>query len=156
MMGHKTRFVFWLGWQSAWRAWYRAGEGGVLMSDQSEDLVARLQREELERLRANPSKPPRPPEPPSIHYTQLPDAPPESPITSEWNFFRRVVGRLLAEGHEGKWLLVKYEDIVGIWATEAEADAVRQERFPAQPVLMKQILFWEPVLRSGYNRLRSA
>jgi hypothetical protein len=79
--------------------------------------------------------------------------PPDSPLTTEWNFYRRIIGRLLAEGHEGKWLLIKNEEIVGIWDTEAEANTVRLERFLMQPVLMKQILSQEPVLRIGYNRL---
>jgi hypothetical protein len=97
--------------------------------------------------------PTRPPERPTIHHTQLHDSPLDSPITTEWNFYRRIVGRLLSEGHEGKWLLIKNEDIVGIWDTEAAANTVRLERFSTQPVLMKQILAREPILRIGYNRL---
>jgi hypothetical protein len=92
-------------------------------------------------------------EQPTIHYTQLSDGPPDSPIATEWNFYRRMIGQLLAEGHEGKWLLIKGEKIVGIWDTEAEADAVRRERFLMQAVLMKKILTREPILRIGYNRL---
>jgi hypothetical protein len=95
----------------------------------------------------------RPPERPTIHHTQLHDSPPDSPIATEWNYYRRIVGRLLSEGHEGQWLLIKKEEIVGIWDTEAEANTVRLERFPMQPVLMKQILASEPILRIGYNRL---
>ncbi len=113
------------------------------MNDPAEDLV----------LRARPSEASRPPERPTIHHTQLPDGPPDSPIATEWNYYGRTIGRLLAEGHEGKWLLIKKEEIVGIWDTEAQADSVRRERFLMQPVLMKQILAREPVLRIGYNRL---
>jgi hypothetical protein len=58
---------------------------------------------------------------------------------------------LLAEGHEGKWLLIK--ELVGIWDTEAQANEVRVAHFALQPVLMKQILAREPILRIGYNRL---
>lgn len=88
--------------------------------------------------------------------TELPELPqvsPDSPLFTEWDFYRRTVGRLLAEGHEGKWLLIKGEAIVGIWATETEANGTRLERFPFQAVLMKQILAREPVFRLGYNRL---
>jgi hypothetical protein len=123
------------------------------MNDPAEDLVLRWQREEVEGIRASPPAPARPPERPTIHYTHLPDAPPDSPITPEWNFYRRIIGRLLAEGHEGKWLLINKEEIVGIWDTQAEADTVRLERFSMQPVLLKQILAQEPILRIGYNRL---
>jgi hypothetical protein len=123
------------------------------MNDRAEDLVLRLPREEVEQIQARPPQPSRPPERPTIPSTQLPDGPPDSPIATEWNFYRRILGRLLAEGYEGKWLLIKNEEVVGIWDTEAEADTVRLERFAMQPVLMKQILAREPILRIGYNRL---
>src|SRR5262245_53082280 len=92
-------------------------------------------------------------EQPTIHYSQLPDGPPDSPIATAWNFYRRTISRLLAEGHQGKWVLIKNEEIVGIWDTEGEAGAVRVERFLLQPVLIKQILAQEPILRIGFNRL---
>jgi hypothetical protein len=91
--------------------------------------------------------------PPTIHYTQLQAAPTGSPLATEWNFYRQSVGRLLADGHEGKWLLITQEQIVGIWDTEAQAQKVRLERFLMKPVLLKQILAHEPILRIGYNRL---
>ncbi len=87
------------------------------------------------------------------HYIELPEGPANSPIATEWNFYRRIVSRLLEDGNEGKWLLIKNEDIIGIWNTEAEAERVRVDRFPLQPVLMKQILTREPTLRIGFNRL---
>lgn len=90
---------------------------------------------------------------PTIHWTELPDERPDTPLATEWNFYRRVVGGLLAEGQEGKWLLVKNEEIIGIWDTEAEANEVRLQRFRMQPVLMKQVLANEPIFRIGYNRL---
>jgi hypothetical protein len=112
------------------------------MNDPAEDRALHCHREKVERIGR-----------PTISYTQLPDGPPDSPITTEWNFYRRIVGRLLAEGNEGKWLLIKNEEIVGIWDTEADAHTVRRERFLMQPVLLKQILAREPILRIGYNRL---
>ena len=111
------------------------------MNDEAENLTVPLHRGAT------------PPGPPTVHYMQLPDGPPNSPIATEWNFYRRIIGQLLAEGHEGKWLLIKNEEIIGIWDTQAGADAVRLERFLMQPVLMKQILAREPILRIGYNRL---
>jgi hypothetical protein len=99
-----------------------------------------------------PSRRP-PPEIPTNHYTDLPDCPADSPLATEWNLYRRLVHQLLAEGHEGKWLLIKNQELVGIWDTEAEANGVRVTRFAREPVLMKQILAREPILRIGYNRL---
>ncbi len=68
----------------------------------------------------------------TIHHTQLPEDSSDGQLTKEWNFYRHVVGRLLAEGHEGKWVLIKGEEIVGIWNTMDEADSVRLEKFLMQ------------------------
>ena len=123
------------------------------MDQNQEDLVVRLHREFVERTRRE-GVPPQPPyEPPTIHFSELPEAKPDSPLYHEWNFYRRIIGRLLAEGHEGKWLLIKREELIGIWDTQADADAVRLDRFLMQPVLMKRILTREPLLHIGYNRL---
>ena len=62
---------------------------------------------------------------PTIPYTALAAAPPDSPIATEWNFYRRQVGRLLAEGNQGKWVLIKGERIVGIWDRHEEANERR-------------------------------
>ena len=83
----------------------------------------------------------------SIHWTELPECGPESQIATESNFYRREVGRLLAEGHEGRWVLIKGEEIIGIWDTEKAAATVADERFFRQDVFVKQILEWEPLIR---------
>jgi hypothetical protein len=82
---------------------------------------------------------------PTIHDGE--PAPPGSLFCAERECYRREVGRLLAEGHEGKWVLVKGEAILGPFDTEEEALGVRAERFFGQPVLVQQILTREPVLR---------
>src|SRR5262245_40389996 len=120
------------------------------MTEDASDLVRRLHREEVERL-GHPMRPP-PPERPTLHYTELAPALPGSPIATEWEVYRREVGRLLALGHEGHWVLIKGEQIIGVWPTEAEADQVRLQRFLMEPVLIKQVLTREPILRiRGYN-----
>jgi hypothetical protein len=124
------------------------------MQERGEELIRRLQEAEVQLIPQGVSPRPWPPrDVPTIPHTALAEAPPDSPIATEWNCYRREVGRLLAEGNQGKWLLIKGEEIVGIWDTMAEADSVRLERFLMQPVLMKQILAQEPILRIGYNRL---
>lgn len=122
------------------------------MSNPTEEPAVNGQRETVEPLRVRPSETSQSPgaKPSSA---QLHDAPPGSPVATEWNFYRRIIGRLLEDGHEGKWLLIREEELVGIWPTLAEANTVRLERYPQQPVLMKQILTQEPILRIGYNRL---
>ena len=90
---------------------------------------------------------------PTIPYTELTQIPSGNPIAAEWNTYLWEVGRLLAEGHEGKWVLIEGEEIIGIWNTEAEADGIRVQKCPRQPVLVKQICAREPVIRGGGYQL---
>ncbi len=87
-----------------------------------------------------------PDSPHSIHYTQLPPTPPGSLFFVEREHYRREVGRLIAAGHEGKWVLVRGEEIIGPFDSEGLALATRAERFLRQPVLVQQVLVREPVL----------
>src|SRR5262249_36068817 len=82
-----------------------------------------------------------------IHWTELPEDTSDGPLATENNVYRREIGRLLAEGHEAKWVLIKGEEIIGIYNTRAEAYSVADSRFALQPVFVKQILEWEPLLR---------
>jgi hypothetical protein len=88
-----------------------------------------------------------------IHYTELPPPGPDSQLPVEWNTYRREVGRLLAEGHEGRYVLIKNEEILGVWDTRDEVSAEGFRRFPFGGFLMHQIRTWEPLLipRIGYN-----
>lgn len=100
---------------------------------------------------ANASRPPaRLPETgETIHYTELPAADPTSVLAEEWETFRRELGRLLAEGHEGRFVLVKGRNVIGIWDTFDEALAEGHRRFPFQPVAVQSIRERQPVLRLG-------
>ena len=123
------------------------------MNDEKLDLIERLQQAERLRLCQNPPRPLPPRERPTIHWTDLPEDASGGPLATEWNVYRKQVGRLLAEGHEGRWVLIKGEEIIGIWDTENEADQVRLQRFLMQPVLFQQIREREPILRGGgYHR----
>jgi hypothetical protein len=117
------------------------------------EVEEQLRREQGEREQGNPLPPTISRDLPTIHYTELRNVIPGSLLAVEWNYYLSQLGRLMAEGNEGKWILVKGEEIVGIWNTQAETEAVRVERFLMQTVLMKQILVREPNLRIGYNRL---
>lgn len=100
------------------------------------------------------TKPPPPPkEPTTIQYTELPEAKPDSPLYDEWNFYRGEVGRLLAEGHEGRFLLIKGQAIIGIWDTLEEAKAAALERYLMQPCLIHQVRSREPLIRVS-SRIR--
>jgi hypothetical protein len=118
------------------------------------EMWERVVRIEQERLLTEPPRLPQVPESPlTVHYTELPENACGRRGSTEWNFYRREVARLLAEGHEGHWVLIKGEEIVGIWDTEEEANRVRIERFLMQDVLMKKICACEPVIR-GWGYLR--
>src|SRR5271154_6316878 len=111
------------------------GKGAKFMDD-ARKLVENIHREAIEALQ--PCQ--RPPmEPPTIAYRDLPASRPGSPPDPEWNFYRREVGRLLDEGHEGRWVLIKGEQIIGIWNTREEAKAVALEKFLMQPCLIHQV-----------------
>jgi hypothetical protein len=116
------------------------------MQDQRE-LLEWLVNEERKRMVPRPPQPP--PERPTIHYSELPPARPDHLLGKEWNTYRSQVGRLLAEGNQGRWVLIKGEEIVGIWDTQEEATEVRNQRFCMQDVVLRQILEREPILRGG-------
>jgi hypothetical protein len=83
----------------------------------------------------------------TISYTELPEGKADSPLQQEWNTYRREIGRLLAEGHEGRYVLIKGEEIIGICDTREEARSAALDKFLLQPCLIHQILSREPLLR---------
>jgi hypothetical protein len=107
-------------------------------------VVEQVFRDAIEQARLQPLPPY---EPPTVHYTELPPAQPNSQLCQEWNFYRQEVGRLLAEGEEGRFVLIKGEEIIGIWDTEEEAEAVAFHKYPLEPRLIHQIQRCERVLR---------
>jgi hypothetical protein len=117
------------------------------MTDAERELCAQIMEAEREYILANPPPLPKPIEPQTIHFSELPEDTSGGPLSTEWNFYRREVGRLLADGHEGRWVLIKGEEVVGIWDTEEDVNRVRLERFFTQPVFMKQICTRERVYR---------
>jgi hypothetical protein len=88
---------------------------------------------------------------PTLHYTELPPPGPNDPLAVEWNTYRREVARLLAEGQEGRHVLIKGEEIVGIYDTHVEALSAGYQRFWGQPICVHQIQTRERVYRvRGY------
>ncbi|MCI0461539.1 MAG: hypothetical protein L0Z62_31705 [Gemmataceae bacterium] len=83
-----------------------------------------------------------------IHYTELPDCPPGSEGDQEWDTFRRELPRLLAEGHEGKFALIKGDAIVGIYPTSDEGVRAGYAQFGLNDLFLVQpIRTWERLLR---------
>lgn len=82
-----------------------------------------------------------------IHYTQLPELFPEDDLFHEWIAYRRELPRLIAEGNEGRFVLLKGDAIIGIFDAEEAAAKVGYDRFLREPFMVKQVLSHEPVLR---------
>jgi hypothetical protein len=95
----------------------------------------------------------RPTEYPTIHYTELPPGPPNKPPDVEWECYRREVGRLLAEGHEGRWVLIKGEEIIGLFDTREAAMAEGYKRYliPRERFLVHPIQEWERLYRISWR-----
>src|SRR5487761_757193 len=104
------------------------------MTEDGHDFVARIHREACEYYRQHP--PPPPPEPPTIHYTELPASRPGEALADEGETYRREVGRLLAEGNEGRYIVIKGQQIIGIWDREKDALAIAYQKFLLQPFLV--------------------
>lgn len=113
---------------------YRPADG--LLPDQQAQLVS--------------CKPVSPPVAYTIPYTELPDPSP-GPLAAEWNTYREIVGRLLGEGHEGKWVQIRGEQLLGMWDSESEAYAAYCAHYDGRPVLIKEVLALEPVIRVRHN-----
>ncbi len=84
---------------------------------------------------------------PKVHYTELPDHRPESPIYREWQTYKRELPRLLAEGGEGKFALIGGDEVIGVFEDEEQARRHRREQYLARPFIVQPIREWEPLLR---------
>ena len=122
--------------------------------DDTIDHVKSMEQLEIENLhRALDRNHSRPIERSTIHYTQIAEADERWPLFREWNFYRREVGRLIEEGREGYWVLIKGEEILGFWDTWEDVNSYLRNHCIDESILLKQVLTHEPLFRIGYNRL---
>jgi len=84
---------------------------------------------------------------PTIHYTELQPAQPGDVLYLEWETYRREVGRLLAEGKEGQHVLIKGDQIIGLWPTHVEALGAGYERVGRVAFLVHEVQERERVYR---------
>ncbi len=84
---------------------------------------------------------------PAIHYMDLPAAEAGAPLAQEWDIYRREVGRLLAEGHQGRHVVIKGTQIIGIFDTWQEAREAGLKLFRLEPFFVHPIRDREPFLR---------
>ena len=62
----------------------------------------------------------------------------------------------MAEGHEGRFILIKGEEVIGIWKTQEEAESVARKKYLLQPCLIHQVRSREPLLRHFHETLAMA
>lgn len=117
-----------------------------------DDLIVRLHQQEVERIRREGSAQ-SPTEAVAILHTHLPQARPDSPLLEEWESYRQEVGRLLAEGKEGQFVLIKGRQIIGLYATEREALEHGYRMSPCQAFFVHQVRQREPLLHCTSVRL---
>jgi len=113
--------------------------------DRERELVEEVFREALEHFRQNPTPTAEPPR--GVLYTELPEAKPGHVFFHEWNAYCREVGRLLAEGHEGRHVLIKGDEIIGVYDTWDEARVTGLQRYLLEPFFVHPIRVEEPYLR---------
>jgi hypothetical protein len=86
-------------------------------------------------------------EQPTIHYTELTDLAPDSPLYREWKAYRRELPRLLVERQEGRFALFRGDDLIGIFATLDEGVRRGRQAYGFQPFLVQPIRERQPLLR---------
>ena len=130
------------------------------MNEIGRAIFLEMVQQELQRLKTEPPPLPAPPEPAprtSIHYTELREDPSNDPAAPGYNVFVREVGRLIAEGNEGKWIVIAEGRLIGVYDTRAEAHCVIAIGHFTWPCTLRQVLVQIPLLPAPIrcNRCRN-
>ncbi len=115
------------------------------MDEDITELYERLQREVADGNSPLPRTSPNPL--PTIHYTALKENLSGTPLARSWNVYIRQVGRLLEEGHEGKWVLIANEEIVGVFVDRQAALRLAYSTYRERSPMIHQVSETEPVYR---------
>jgi hypothetical protein len=109
-----------------------------------------------DHLKYVPLRPVRPVAPEKVNYPPLPEVLEPLPdmvagsgTNPEWDVFRREWPRWLREGQEGRWALIKGEEVIGIFDSQDEARDAWFDRFENGPILIHQILRKYRTVRAG-------
>jgi hypothetical protein len=86
----------------------------------------------------------------------IPDFPPDDPFAAEWKTYKREVARLLAEGHQGRFALVKGDDVVSTWDTWRDACQAGDEKFGHGSFMVHEIQEFERPIRTPISITRHA
>ena len=82
----------------------------------------------------------------------LPDMPEGQPGAEELKTFKREAPRLLAEGHKGRFALIKGDRVWSVWDTQRDAIQAGQERFGQGPFTVQEVQWYVRRQRWGYYR----
>jgi hypothetical protein len=85
---------------------------------------------------------------PTIHYTQIAEPLPNDPDYQELQTFRRELPRLLAQGHEHKWALIKRDEVIGVYVTFDEGCRAGRERYLLEAFLVQPVREWQPLFHT--------
>lgn len=88
-----------------------------------------------------------PPSGQTIPWDQLPDVEPGNVFFKEWNTYKREMPRLLEEGHEGKVVLIKGDELIEIFLTWDFAKAEGYRRYYPDSFFIHTIQRQEPIYR---------
>jgi hypothetical protein len=80
----------------------------------------------------------------------LAPAKPGMALEREWNFYRTQRDRLIAEGHENRHVLIKGEEILGIFDTRDEAREAGFDRLGHTDMLIHQVVRKERFIRTKW------
>jgi hypothetical protein len=83
------------------------------------------------------------PDYPCIHYSELKPVPPEMHLSTEFATYLREAPRLLAEGYEGKHVLIKGNQILGFFDTRGEGLAAGYRHSLDESFLVRHIQTYE-------------
>ncbi len=116
------------------------------MRESLQDVKARMIREAFEAVEYDPPlPPPPPPQRTSVHYSELKENRSSDPAAEGWNVYVREVGRLLAEGNEGKWVVIAEGRLIGVYETKGEGHVVIAKGHFTWPAALYQVRSQHPV-----------
>lgn len=83
-----------------------------------------------------------------IHYSELKPFPKPGPLSEAWDTYRREVAQMIADGHEGKYVLIHGRDILGYFDSNEEALSEGYRRFlvKKEAFLVHQVQTYEKLL----------
>jgi hypothetical protein len=82
----------------------------------------------------------------------IPDRPEGEPLAAEWAAYKREVAHLLAEGHQGRFALVRGDHVHSVWDTERDALQAGRSLFSQELFMVHQIQPVERPAKFGYYR----